>query len=180
MLSAMTDEQGALATPRLRLVAATKAMVDADLEGEHQLAEMLDVALPHDWPPQHHDVDTLRFIRAALSRHGAGGWWLYYIVLTDTVPPTLVGTAGYKGPPSDGVVEIGYSVVPSWQRHGFATEASAALIEAAQRRGADVVVAQTLPHLRPSIAVLRRLGFAPAEPPEPGVLAFALRLDPHH
>jgi len=115
-------------------------------------------------------------MRAALSRHGAAGWWLHYVVLTGAVRPTLVGTSGYKGPPSDGVVDIGYSVVPSWQGHGFATEASAALIEAARRRGAEVVVAHTLAYLQPSIVVLRKLGFAPSTSPEPGVLAFALRL----
>ncbi len=180
MLLPMTDRQPAtLATSRLRLVAANEAMVDAELEGKHRLAKVLDAALPPDWPPEHHDADTLRFMRAALSRHGAAGWWLHYVVLTDRVRPTLVGTAGYKGPPSDGVVEIGYSVVPSWQRHGFATEASAALIEAARRRGAEVVVAHTLPHLQPSIALLRKLGFAPSDPPEPGVLAFTLRLGGH-
>ena len=88
---------------------------------------------------------------------------------------TLVGVAGYKGPPSDGVLEIGYSVVPSWQRQGIATQASRALVEAAWQRGATVIRAETLPHLEASIGVLRKLGFAPSEPREPGVLAFALR-----
>ena len=86
-----------------------------------------------------------------------------------------MGTAGCEGPPSKGVVEIGYSIVPSRRRRGLATEACEALVEAAWHRGADVVVAHTLPHLEPSIGVLRKLGFAPSEPPEPGVLAFALR-----
>jgi RimJ/RimL family protein N-acetyltransferase len=72
-------------------------------------------------------------------------------------------------------VEIGYSVVPAWQRRDLATEASAALVKAAWQRGAEVVLAHTLPHLGASIAVLRKLGFAPSEPSEPGVLAFALR-----
>ena len=152
-------------------------MIDAELEGHDRLAEELDVAVPGDWPPEHHDADTLRFSRDALSRPGAAGWWLHYIVLVDAARPTLVGTAGYKGPPSDGSVEIGYSVVPSQRRRGIATEASAALIEEAWRRGADAVVAHTLPHLEPSIGVLRKLGFEPSEPPEPGVLAFTLRRD---
>jgi len=159
---------------RVRLVAATRVIVDAELEGQCRLAEVLDVALPNDWPPEHHDADTLRFMRDALARPRAAGWWLHYILLADGGRPTLVGIAGYKGPPADGVVEIGYSVVPSWQRRGLATEACAALIEAAWRRGVQVVVAHTLPHLQPSIGVLRRLRFASSEPPEPGVLAFRL------
>ena len=166
------------ATTRLRLVAVTPAIVDAELEDGHRLAQVLGATLPSDWPPEHHDTGTLRSTRDALSRPGAAGWWLQYIVFVAAPSPVVVGIAGYKGPPADGVVEIGYSVVPSWQRRGVATEACAALIEAAWRRGAQVVVAHTLPHLLPSIGVLRKLGFAPSAPPEPGVLAFELRRSP--
>jgi RimJ/RimL family protein N-acetyltransferase len=74
----------------------------------------------------------------------------------------------------DGAVEIGYSVVPSWQRRGVATEACKALIEGAWGRGARAVVAHTLPELEPSIGVLRKLGFSRAASQEPGVIAFEL------
>jgi len=85
-----------------------------------------------------------------------------------------MGSVGYKGPPRDGIAEIGYSVVPSWQRQGLATEACRALIELAWRRDVEVVVPHTLAGLEPSIAVLRKLGFAASDPAEPGVLAFTL------
>jgi RimJ/RimL family protein N-acetyltransferase len=164
-----------LVTPRLRLVPATPELIIAELDSHVRLGEAIGVAIPADWPPEHHDHDTLRFWLDALSERAASGWWLHYVVLTECATPKLVGTAGYKGPPVDGVVEIGYSVVPSWQRRGLATEASRALIETAWERGAETVVAHTLPHLDPSIAVLRRLGFRPSESPEPGVLGFTLR-----
>jgi RimJ/RimL family protein N-acetyltransferase len=150
-------------------------LIDAELESAAGLAELLDAVAPADWPPEHHDGETLRFWSDQLSRTGAAGWWLHYLVLRDADLRTLVGTASYKGPPVDRTVEIGYSIVPSWQRRGLATEASRALIEAAWRRGAEVVVAHTLPHLTPSIRVLEKLGFAASESPEPGVLAFTLR-----
>jgi RimJ/RimL family protein N-acetyltransferase len=36
---------------------------------------------------------------------------------------TLVGSGGYFGPPDEqGVVEIGYSILPEWQRCGYASE----------------------------------------------------------
>jgi [ribosomal protein S5]-alanine N-acetyltransferase len=128
--------------------------------------------------PEHHDPDTLRFWLDALSQPGAAGWWLHYMVLTDIIRPTLVGTVSYK---RDLLlmawVEIGYSVVPSCQRRGLATEPSRALIESSWKRGAEVIVAHTLRHLEPSIGVLRKLGFTPSAPPEPGVLAFMLRRD---
>jgi RimJ/RimL family protein N-acetyltransferase len=162
-------------TPRLALGPATPQLAELELGDPEQLALELRVAPPPDWPPEHHGVNRLRFLRARLDEPGAAGWWLHYVVYTDAPRPTLAGVAGYKGPPSAGVVEIGYSIVPSWRRRGLATEACRALIEAAWARGASVVVAHTLPHLEPSIRVLRKLGFAAAEPPEPGVLAFRLR-----
>ena len=175
-MRANTPTMPALTTSRLRLVPATPALVDIELADQDRLAEELDVDLPADWPPKHHDAERLGITRKALEAPDAAGWWLHYIVLMDdAVRPTLVGVAGYKGPPSAGVVEIGYSVVASWQRRGLATEASRALVEAAWQRGAMVVLAHTLPQLEASIGVLRKLGFAPADSHEPGVLAFALR-----
>jgi [ribosomal protein S5]-alanine N-acetyltransferase len=147
-------------------------MVEAELEGPDRLADLLGVALPPDWPPEHHGADRLRFTREALERPEAAGWWLHYVVGAVTTRPTLAGVVGYKGPPQDGVVEIGYSIVPSQRRRGLATEACRALIAAAYERGAETIVAHTLPELEPSIGVLRKLGFAPAESREPGVLAF--------
>ena len=166
-----------LVTSRLRLVAATRALISAELEDVKRLGELLGAVVPFDWPPEHHDADTLRFWLEAIAQAGAAGWWLRYVLSRDTARPELVGTVSYKGPPTEGTVEIGYSVVPSWQRRGVATEASRALIESARERGATTVIAHTLPHLEPSIGVLRKLGFAEAESPEPGVLAFALHLD---
>ncbi len=164
-----------LTTSRLRLVPATPALVDLELAHQDRLAEELHVELPRDWPPEHHDADVLWFTRKALEDPDGAGWWLHYLLLTQATRPTLVGSGGYKGPPREGVVEIGYSIVPSWRRRGLATEACKALIEAAWKRGANVILAHTLPDLEPSIGVLRKLGFAPSESPEPGVLAFALR-----
>ena len=152
---------------------ASIAMIDAESDG--RLAEELDVEVPADWPPEHHDADTLCFTRSALEDPRGAGWWLHYVVVTDAPCPGLAGVTGFKGPPIDGSVEIGYSIVPSWQRRGLATEAVRTLVRMAWDRDAEVVCAHTLPHLVPSIGVLRKLRFEPAEAPKPGVLAFELR-----
>lgn len=94
--------------------------------------------------PRHHDIDTLRFWRDALSRPDAAGWCALHGAQGHP-RPTLAGTVSYKGPPADGVLEIGYSVVPSWQRRGLATEACRVLIESAWERDAEVIVAHTQP-----------------------------------
>jgi SAM-dependent methyltransferase len=97
------------------------------------------------------------------------------VVQTQVARPTLVGSAGYKGPPIGDGVEIGYSIVPSWRRRGLATEACGALIESAWARGADRVVAHTFAHLDASIGVLRKLGFELTESSDPAEQAFRLR-----
>lgn len=61
----------------------------------------------------------------------AQGWYGWYAINIDPVSGdrALVGSGGYFGPPdSHGVVEIGYSVLPQWQRRGFATEIVNALV----------------------------------------------------
>ena len=90
----------------------------AELEDPDQLGDILDAELAPDWPPEHHDSDMLLFWEDALTQPGAAGWWLHYAVCIACGSSTLVGSVGYKGPPRDGVVEIGYSVVSSWQRKG--------------------------------------------------------------
>lgn len=160
-----------IVTERLQLVPATVALIDRELDGRPPLA----AALPADWPPEHHDAGTLAFWRAKLALPGSDGWWLHYIVHVNAASPTLVGTAGYKGPPVAGEVEIGYSVVPSWQRRGIATEACAGLIAAAWQRGCTVVRAHTLADLVPSIGVLEKLGFTRDASLEKGAIGYALR-----
>jgi [ribosomal protein S5]-alanine N-acetyltransferase len=175
-VSERSDPAGTtLTSPRLRIVPARIRHVDLELAGGARLAQELDVELPADWPPEHHGAERLRFVRDRLGEPGQAGWWLHYVVYTGGSRPALVGVAGFKGPPVDGVVEIGYSIVPSWHRQGLATEASRVLVEAAWARGCSAVRAHTLPDLEPSIRVLRKLGFTTSEPPEPGVLAFTLR-----
>ncbi len=149
-------------------------MITAELRSAGQLAQLLGAALPTDWPPEYHDGETLRFWRGELSRPGAEGWWLHYVLLAERGRLALVGTVSYKGPPADGIVEIGYSIVPSRQRRGLATEASQGLIDAAWRRGADVVVAHTFGHLEPSRRVLGKLGFDQVGVGEDGELEFRL------
>jgi RimJ/RimL family protein N-acetyltransferase len=72
----------------------------------------------------------------------------------------LVGGAGFKGSPRDGVVEIGYSMLEAHQGHGYCTEAVRALIGwAFGHPEVRLVIAHTLPELRPSIRVMEKCGF---------------------
>ncbi len=52
----------------------------------------------------------------------------YYQILVDGI---VVGGIGFHGPPREGMVEIGYGVVPSSRRQGVATEALRRLLDLA-------------------------------------------------
>jgi ribosomal-protein-alanine N-acetyltransferase len=113
-------------TPRLDLIATTLAHLDTELDAPERLAPMLDALVPSGWPPCEYDADAMRFFRERLQAEGASsaGWYGWYAVrrATSGEPATLVAGGGYFGPPNDGRVEIGYSVVESHRGQGFATE----------------------------------------------------------
>ena len=163
---------------------ATVALTQAALDGPDALATALGAAVPATWPPQFLDPPALHF---TLARLGAGleqaGWWLYFILLPGgETGPTLIGSAGYKGPPSaDGTVEVGYGIVRDRQRRGYASEATHGLVARAFALPAvRRVIAETLPELTPSIGVLRKCGFRPiGEGSEPGVLRFEITRQEH-
>lgn len=162
-----------IVTSRLTLVPATAEMIALELSSAVALAAELSADLPPDWPPEFHTDRTLQFTAAALGEEGAEGWWLHYFVARDEGGPRLVGIGGFKGPPAeDGAVEIGYSVVASARRRGYASEAAAAMVDEAFARGARLVRAETLPHLTASIAVMRRAGLSAAGAPREGVVAY--------
>src|SRR5512143_1157513 len=133
-----------LRSSRLSLIPATLDLVRADLAGPAALAAALGHPVPSSWPPELYDDPAKQWTIAALERDPSqAGWLLYYIVAEDG---HLAGTAGYKGAPRDGVVEIGYGILPDYQRRGLATEAAGALIEHAFREpGVRAVIAETLP-----------------------------------
>jgi ribosomal-protein-alanine N-acetyltransferase len=166
-----------LRTPRLHLIAATLELARAEVSDRSMLARLLDARLPSDWPPPLNDDDSARFFLDYLTKHPAdAGWMAWYFVAVEDCERVAIGNGGFKGVPSDGAVEIGYSVVPRYQRRGFAGEAVRALVAwAFSHADVDRVVAQTLPELRASQALLRSLGFREAAALEAGTLRFELR-----
>jgi RimJ/RimL family protein N-acetyltransferase len=164
-------------TERLELLPAQPVHLRAALLGSDELAESLGAAVPATWPPEFLDRPALEFTLARLLESPADdGWWMYFVILS-TGGRTLVGTAGYKGPPSaDGTVEVGYGIVRDQRRQGFASESVRALLSRAFALPAvRSVIAETLPELAPSIGVLGKCGFQlVGTGSEPGVIRFAL------
>ena len=99
--------------------------------------------------------DWLAALRATKSadpwRHG------YSMVHRET--GCAVGSCAFKGPPTEGVVEIAYGVNTEHQGNGYATEAAAALTNFAFAENVPTVRAHTLPEPNASTRVLTKCGF---------------------
>ena len=101
-------------------------------------------------------LDILPVQASADSEGERFGVW----VIIERATASVVGDIGFLGPPADGVVEMGFSVVPERRRQGFASEAAAALVEWALREpGVEVVIARCDSGNDASIGVLQRAGF---------------------
>jgi RimJ/RimL family protein N-acetyltransferase len=90
------------------------------------------------------------------------GWSVWYAITRNPngQRENLVAGAGFFGPPSEGSVEIGYSVIPSAQGLGFATEIVSALVDHAFTFSTvKEVIAHTSDSNPASIKVLLRCGF---------------------
>src|SRR5262245_27736204 len=92
-----------IVTRRLELVPATVWLTRAALNDMQDLAEGLRASVPATWPPEYLDPASLKY---TLDRLGAGpeqaGWWLHFVVLTgEGGGRVLIGSGGYKGPPSE-------------------------------------------------------------------------------
>jgi [ribosomal protein S5]-alanine N-acetyltransferase len=154
-----------LHTPRLTLIAATLEHVRTELEAPEQLSRLLDAEVSSEWPTGEYDRDAMEFFRGRLEEGGAAveGWYGWYAVRNADAERgrALVGAGGYFGPPdSEGVVEIGYSILPEWQRQGYASEIARALVRHAFTFAAvKRVIAHTAEANAASIAVLVRCGF---------------------
>ena len=124
--------------------------------GRAEAARLIGAALASDWP-QPDLLDILHLQAAASPAMEHFGIWL----MIERASGTVVGDVGFTGTPAaDGSAEIGYSVVPSRRRRGYATEAVRALLAwaSAQREVAAVVAGCDRDNI-PSIRLLERLGF---------------------
>ena len=173
-LGAWTAMVKTITTARLELVAATASHLDAELASPEALGGLLGVRVPASWPPGQYDRAAIEYFRLQLARDpSAVGWYGWYAI--HRAGATLIGAAGYFGPPSsDGTVEIGYSITPEFRGRGLAAEITEALVEKAFS-GPTVrrVIAQAQESNVASTRVLERAGFTCVGPGrEPGAIEY--------
>ena len=178
----MTDRQQkpllkSIQSPRLNLISATIFLMEKDMQGHKALAQALGVNVPGSWPPDLYGPTAMQFALSELGEAAEKGWAFWYLTTRDE-PLELAGICGFKGwPDESGSVEIGYSILSSYQRRGFATEAVQRLTGwAFTHHNVKEVCAETFPHLIQSIRVLEKNGFQRAGTgSEAGVIRFAIQ-----
>ncbi|HEU0023312.1 MAG TPA: GNAT family protein [Thermoleophilaceae bacterium] len=140
----------------VRLVRADLTLIEAALAGDDSLA----AALGHDVVPGWATfTGALRTTRDALAANPDSSEWGARLFVAGE-PPELVGWGGFKGPPGQGVVELGYEIAESRRGRGLATSATRAMLaEAFADERVASVIAHTLPEPGASNRVLEKAGF---------------------
>lgn len=149
-------ESVVLKTPRLDLVCCTKEMLEALLESEASLANILNINIPENWTE--FGERAFRFTyNKIVNEDEKIEWWTYLPILK--TEKMLVGSCGFKGEPERGIVEIGYEVAQNYRCGGLGTEIAEALIKFAFRHETVLAVqAHTLAVSNESCRVLKKCG----------------------
>ena len=151
----------------VRLVVADSALLEAAIDGPATLGRVLGAEVAEGWAVF---PEALRRERDRVAADpGSPSWGMRLFVLDE--PRTLVGFGGFKGPPRDGAVELGYAIAPSWEGRGLATAATCELArEAFANCDVRTVIAHTRPEPGASSRVLEKAGFRhDGEVPDAGI-----------
>jgi RimJ/RimL family protein N-acetyltransferase len=146
-----------LETKRLQLIPFTLDLKKATMNDRARLVEMLGVYIPEHWPGPDLAEDLPTFVENMEKAPSEPAWdWIAIHILDQGV----IGGIGFMGgPDKDGIVEVGYDIVPEYRNQGYATEMARSLIAwAFQETGIKVVTASCLNDNIGSIKVLENIG----------------------
>ncbi len=146
-------------TSRMELIAATPALMKADMQGKDSLADALEASVGDGWPPEEWAEAREEFLSRLEGHPGLFGWLGWYWVLVED-KRTLIGVGGFTGAPFNGEAMIGYSVIEPYRRRGYGSEAVNALVGwALARPGVRRIVAETHANNKASVRLLEKCGF---------------------
>jgi [ribosomal protein S5]-alanine N-acetyltransferase len=143
-------------TTRLKLISCTREHLEILMSSEDELAKHLGVSLADNWLIFPESVAYS--IKMIDDDPRALVWGMHLIV--HTADNRLIGCGGYKGAPdAAGMAEFGYSVAPSYENQGLATDAAHALIgKAFADDNVKMVDAHTLAEWNASTRILQKCG----------------------
>lgn len=143
-------------TSNLVLIGCNKEILESALVDNQKLADLLRITVPANWTE--FGSGPIKYTLEKISSANELGWWTWFPV--HRKDNTLIGTGGYKGSPVNGMVEIGYEIIPAYRNKGLATEFANALITHAFTFSyIHTVTAHTLAEVNPSTKVLSKCGF---------------------
>lgn len=100
--------------------------LEDSLTNKARLASQLNVIVPDSYPVE---VDAVPWFCQLLKDDPSLVGWLHFMAMR-VADRTLIGDGGFKGKPDqNGVVELGYSIVPEYRKLGYATQVAQALID---------------------------------------------------
>lgn len=147
-------DSGPVETREARLVPISSDEAAAMLAGERRTWWV-------EGYPRQDDLDAI----GMLPTTGPDDWSPRHVVRRSD--GLAVGSVGCFGPPEDGVVEVGYGLVPAARGGGLMTDVLSAMVRSLEASGLRVV-AHTEPGNHASHRVLARLGFRRVEEPGAG------------
>ena len=172
-------------TPRLQILAASRALLTAELQKPQYFPMLLGAALPADWNSAQVARPALEQSLEQLTAGGrdAAGWHGWYALrkADDTAPRTLVGAASFLGrPDATGTAEITFAIAADWRGQGLGTELVAGLVQQAADTGlVRRLIARPAADNAAGQRVLLRNGFVQTDPAaDDGLLRFERAVEP--
>ncbi len=157
----MTDP-APIRSSRLELPALTVPQYERLIDGDRAaVGAELGATLGEDWLADARWLIGMR--RQQLREHPDHQPWLIRPVIRrePDAPAEAIGYVNFHAAPSEnGMVEIGYTILPAWRRRGYATEAArAALVWAISDPRVRTLRASIAPDNEPSRRLIAALGF---------------------
>lgn len=167
-----------IVTPRLRLYAPSLADITALIRHERaELETRIRASIPHDWPGPNL-TKSLPSIAEAMALEQGDARWVWLVI--NPMTAQVIGDIGFHGPLHPAArVEIGYVLEPEARGYGFATEATAALIQwTFAHTNVAQIIAQIDPANAASLRVAAKLGMQPLPALESEYLCFGIARPP--
>ncbi|HLO52249.1 MAG TPA: GNAT family N-acetyltransferase [Kamptonema sp.] len=143
-------------TERLELIPYSVEVAEAAIADKYQIEKLLNVQVPSDWPWSEVE-EVLPFFAQLAADPLQLGWGAWLIIHSQE--NMIIGDLGFGGKNEQGIAEIGYNILPAYQKQGYGFEAVQALVNwALTQPGLHKIIA-TCPqgHLS-SMRILEKLG----------------------